>query len=97
MLGAWRDPVIGVRLRALLRAAAGTDEGAALVRRLAEDVVIDQVSTMLSIPRLRVAGALSHLLGLALAAPIIGIEPLAGASDDELAALLTPAIRTYLG
>jgi hypothetical protein len=39
---------------------------------------------------------MSHLIGLALTATILRVEPLASASDDELARLVAPAIRGYL-
>lgn len=45
---------------------------------------------------LRVATALTHLIGLMLGSTIIGIEPLASASEDELVALVAPAIAYYL-
>jgi AcrR family transcriptional regulator len=95
-VAAWRDPATGQPLQALLRSAASTDEGAALVRNLAENVVIDQAAAALGVPKLRVAVAMSHLVGLVLAATIIRVEPLASATDDELVALIAPTIQRYL-
>jgi AcrR family transcriptional regulator len=95
-LAAWRDPTTGQPLRAVLRSAASTDQGAALVRNLAENVLLERASAALGVPKLRVAVAMSHLIGLVLAATIISIEPLASASDDELVELIAPAIQRYL-
>src|SRR6266516_4435303 len=47
-------------------------------------------------PRVRAAGAFSQLIGFALAATILRAEPLASASEDELAALLAPSVQRYL-
>jgi hypothetical protein len=43
-----------------------------------------------------VATAVTHLLGLMVGSTIIGIEPLASASEDELVALVAPVIAQYL-
>jgi AcrR family transcriptional regulator len=92
----WRDPVTGQPLQAVLRSAAGTEQGAAMVRNLVEGVLLDRAAAALGVPKLRVAVALSHLLGLVLAATIVRIEPLASATEDELVELIAPAIERYL-
>ena len=93
---AWRDPVTGQRLQAVVRSAVGTKQGAASIRELAEDVLLDRVSAALGVSKLRVATAITHLIGLMLGSTIIGIEPLASASEDELVELVAPAIAHYL-
>ncbi|MEP7021490.1 MAG: TetR family transcriptional regulator [Pseudonocardiales bacterium] len=95
-LSVWRDPVTGQPLRAVLRSAASTEQGAAMVRNLVENVLLDRASSALGVPKLRVAVALSHLLGLVFGATIVRIEPLASASDDELVELIAPTIQRYL-
>jgi AcrR family transcriptional regulator len=92
----WRDPTTGQPLRAVLRSAASTDEGAALVRNLVQAVLLERISAALGVPKLRVAVAMSHLIGLVLGATVIAIEPLASASDDELVELIAPTIHRYL-
>lgn len=93
---AWRDPIVGQGLHAVLRRAVSEQESAALLRNFAENLILPQVAAALRVPELRVAAALSHLFGLLLGATILRIEPLASAADDELAALVAPAIRHYL-
>jgi AcrR family transcriptional regulator len=93
---AWRDPVTGQRLQAVARTAVSTAPGAATVRELADEVLLVGVSEALGVSTLRVAAALTHLVGLMLGATVIGIEPLASASEDQLVALVTPAIELYL-
>jgi hypothetical protein len=55
-----------------------------------------RVSGALGVSKLRVAAAMTHLIGLMLGSTIIGIEPLASASEDELVALVAPVIAGYL-
>ena len=92
----WRDPQTGQPLQALLRASASSDAGAATMREFVENVMLARLSTLLGIPRLRLAGGFAQLVGFALAATVIGIEPLASASEDELVALLAPSIQRYV-
>ena len=92
----WRDPQTGQPLQALLRASASSDAGAATMREFVENVMLARLSMLLGIPRLRLAGGFAQLVGFALAATVIGIEPLASASEDELVALLAPSIQRYV-
>jgi len=92
----WRDPQTGQPLQALLRASASSDAGAATMREFVENVMLARLSTLLGIPRLRLAGGFAQLVGFALAGTVIGIEPLASASEDELVALLAPSIQRYV-
>jgi AcrR family transcriptional regulator len=92
----WRDPASGQPLQALLRSAASTDQGAAMVRNLVENLLLERAAAALGVPKLRVAVAMSHLLGLVLGATILRIEPLASASDEELVELIAPTIHRYL-
>jgi AcrR family transcriptional regulator len=93
---AWREPATGQPLQAVLRRAVGTEQGAAAVRSLAENLLLPRITRALGVSKLQVATAMSHLIGLMLAATIIGIEPLASASEDELVELIAPTIARYL-
>ena len=93
----WRDPVTGQPLQALLRNAAATEQGATMMRQFVEDVMLPRVATELGISPGRAAGAFSQLIGFAMAATILQVEPLASASEDELVALLAPSVQRYLG
>jgi AcrR family transcriptional regulator len=92
----WRDPETGQPLQALLRASTSSDAGAATMREFVENVMLARLSTLLGIPRLRLAGGFAQLVGFALAGTVIGIEPLASASEDDLVALLAPSIQRYV-
>ncbi|MCW2596981.1 MAG: TetR family transcriptional regulator [Jatrophihabitans sp.] len=93
---AWHEPATGQRLQAVLRSAVSTEQGAASIRTFAEQVLLERVSGALGVSKLRVATAMTHLIGLMLGSTIIGIEPLASASEDELVALVAPVIAGYL-
>jgi hypothetical protein len=95
-LAAWRDPHTGQPLQAVLRSVVSTEQGALLVRNAVADVLLTRVSAALGVPRLRVAAAMSHLIGLVFGVTILQVEPLATATDDELVALVAPAIQRYL-
>ncbi len=92
----WRDPETGPRLQAVIRSAVGTAHGAASVRQLAEDILLERMAAAIGVSPLRVATAITQLIGLMIGATIIRIEPLASATEDELVALVTPGIAPYL-
>ena len=92
----WRDPDMGERLRAMLRSAAASADSGAAVRQLIEQVVLPRVAIALDISELRVAAMMSQLIGYAFAGMVIGAEPLASATEDEMVAVLTPTIEAYL-
>jgi AcrR family transcriptional regulator len=92
----WRDPQTGQPLQALLRAAASSDAGAATMRQFVENVMLARLTTLLDVPRLRLAGGFAQLIGFALVGIVIEIEPLASATEDELVALFAPTIQRYI-
>ncbi len=92
----WRDPRTGQPLQAMLRAAASSEQGAAMMRQFVEDVMFKRVSVALGISQLRAAGVFSQLIGLAMAATIVAAEPLASATEDDLVALLAPSVQRLL-
>jgi hypothetical protein len=83
---------------ALIRAAASEPEAAGLIREvltervllpLADRVVSDQ-------PRLRASLCASQFVGLAMARYVVGIEPLASTSREQLVRALAPVFEHYL-
>jgi len=92
----WRDPQTGQPLQALLRAAASSEAGAATLKQFVENVMLTRLAALLDVPRLRLAAGFAQLLGFALGGLVIGIEPLASASEDELVAVFAPSIQRYL-
>lgn len=93
---AWRDPVTGPPLVAAFRTTLSSQEGSALFRRFAQDVMVPRIAALLEIPPFRVTAILSQLVGLAVGRDLVGIEPLAGATEDELVALFAPVVQSHL-
>jgi AcrR family transcriptional regulator len=93
---AWRDPVVGLRLQGVLRTSMSTEQGSSMLRGFAEGFLLERLSAMLGVPKVRVAGAMTQLLGLALGATVLRIDALVAASDDELVDLIAPSVQGYL-
>ncbi|MEP6852450.1 MAG: TetR family transcriptional regulator [bacterium] len=93
---AWRSPDTGPALQSALRGAVATEEGTTTLRQFAEGVLVPFAAAALGIPAVRVAAAVSHLLGFALVSAIVGVEPLRSAPEDEVVALYVPGIRRLL-
>jgi len=95
-LQAWRDPVVGLRLQAVLRTAMSTDQGSTMLRGFTEGFLLERVPVLLDVPALRVAAAMTQLIGMALGATMLRIGVLAEASEDELVDLIAPSVQHYL-
>lgn len=93
---AWRDPATSHQLQAFFRAAATTDQGAVMARRLFEDVIVRQVVPLLHVEPAMLAAMLAQLLGYAFLSAIVRAEPLASAPEQDIVALLAPAVQCYL-
>jgi AcrR family transcriptional regulator len=93
---ACRDPVTGPRLGAALRTALASEEGSELFRKFAQEAMVPRLAGLLEVNPIRVTAIMSQLLGLALARDLVGVEPLAGASEDELVALFAPVVQRHL-
>lgn len=81
--------------------AAASSESLAQLRLVSEylsSTVVDGVVAAAGVPdaRLRVGLITSHLLGLATTRYLLRLEPVASATEDELAALIGPAIQALL-
>jgi AcrR family transcriptional regulator len=95
-VGIWRDAHLGPSLRAALREGAASESGAEVLRTFAAQFMLPRMSTLLALPEDVVAAALSQLLGYAMVAMVIEIEPLASAEVERVVELLGPAVQTYL-
>ncbi|HKX69526.1 MAG TPA: TetR family transcriptional regulator [Intrasporangium sp.] len=92
------DPVSGPAIIGVMRSAM--TEGAAhdVVRDFIDNVIIDGYARHLPGPdaRRRAALAASQIVGLAMARRVVGVEPLASMSVDELVEHVGPTIQRYL-
>lgn len=94
----WEDPPVRERLLALLRTAATNEQVAELFRGFVEQELVARVVAALGEEGagLRVELAMSQIVGLAMARYVFRVEPLASAGPEELAALVGPALQSYL-
>lgn len=93
--GAWEDPLLGSRLRALARAATESPTAATVMREALETHIfatLEENSTPEQFARLQVA--MSQLFGTAFARYILQIHPLADLELDELVDHVTPGLRS---
>ncbi len=98
VLTLWEQPGVLDRLLALIRAAATTEQVAQLMREFATEVLVGRIAAELDLeqPELRTELMISQVIGLAMARYVIGVEPLASATREELLPLLAPTFQRYL-
>ncbi|HSK22434.1 MAG TPA: TetR family transcriptional regulator [Egicoccus sp.] len=97
-ISVWGPPERRERLRVLLASVATDPEVAGLVREFVVDALLGPVAESLEVdrPRLRATLAGSQVIGFALLAYVIGIEPLASLDAEEIVAIYAPTIQHYL-
>jgi AcrR family transcriptional regulator len=97
-LAVWDDPGNGERLVAMLRAAQTNDDVAAVMRREVTDDLVGPVTRHTGIDDARQRGGLAAapLVGLATTRYLLRLEPVVGATPDEIVRWLAPTLQRYL-
>jgi AcrR family transcriptional regulator len=96
-LGMWADPAFRTPMLGLVRSAFTSDQGATLLREFVGSALLGRVAQAVGpLDPLRVEAAAGQLVGLVILRYVVRIEPLASASDDDLVALVAPALQHYL-
>ncbi|MBI1378403.1 MAG: TetR family transcriptional regulator [Frankiales bacterium] len=92
------DPETREQLAEMVRAGAGATKATASLREFLESAVVDRVVAFLGVPdaRMRVTLATSYLLGVATSRYVLQVEPIASATEDEIVALVAPAVQAAL-
>lgn len=92
------EPETREQIAAMVRAGTGAAQGAAPLREFLESVIIDRVASALRVPdaRMRVALAISYVVGIVGSRYVLRMEPLASATEDEVVRLVVPAVQTAL-
>jgi hypothetical protein len=92
-----------VRLLRSDTAAGATSDGSSVdqlraVSEFLSSTVIDRVVAAVGMPdaRMRVAVISSYLMGIVTSRYVLKLEPLASASDDEVVAMVGPAVQALL-
>lgn len=85
-------------VHSLVRSAVSNPEAAAILRRAIEGTALALFQRFLPGPEtaLRAELVASHMVGLFLARHILGVEPIASATEEELIELIAPVLRHYL-
>jgi len=91
----WSTPESAQPFLALVRSVASNEQIASLMRQFLEHTVVGPVSAALDLPPLRITGAASQGIGLAMARYVIKVEPLASATEDEVVDLVAPVMQHY--
>lgn len=109
-LARWEDPEVRPKLLATLAAATASKEGAEHLRDFLYSQLfaqvgialqdrpmdIEQVARTLGVPAININAAAAQVWGVVLYRYVLGMEPMASASPEELIALLSPTIQRYL-
>lgn len=97
-LGLWESADDRTRLLGFVRSVTTNEAAAGMLREAFGRVLVDRVAPRLSGPdvRLRVAAAMSQLVGLVMARYVVAIEPLASADLDDLVPVFAPTLQRYL-
>lgn len=92
------DPETRDQLAAMVRDGAGASQATASLREFLESAVVDRVVAALGVPdaRMRVTLATSYLVGIAVTRYVLRTEPIASATEDEIVALVAPAVQAAL-
>ncbi|MGH3432509.1 MAG: TetR family transcriptional regulator [Thermocrispum sp.] len=95
-LGVWSNPEARSPFLALIRSVASSEQAARMMREFLHRAIVDRLGPALGVPELRMTAVGTQLMGLALLRYIVRVEPLASASDDEVVAMIAPAIQHHL-
>ncbi len=97
VLTTWDDPASGPPLIALVRAAAGEESFADMLREYARSEIIDPIRQRLGDTHPERAAAVgTQILGLVYSRYILRLEPIASAPAAHLVATLAPALQAVI-
>jgi AcrR family transcriptional regulator len=96
-LETWDSPD-GSPMLGLLKSVVSNEAAAALLRDFVSREVLGPLAVAIKLdqPQLRASLAASQLIGLAMLRYVVKLEPLASASQDEVAGWLGPSVQRYL-
>ena len=96
--GIWDPPEGRQRLVALIRSAVSHEEAARMLREFLAREVFGRVAAELGVPdpQMRAGLAVSQMLGVALLRYVMGLEPMASATPEQLVEQLAPTLQRYL-
>lgn len=92
------NPETREQMAEMVRDGAGATKATAALREFLETELVDRVVAALGVPdaRMRVVLATSYLMGIAASRYVLQVEPLASATEDEVVAMVAPAVQAAL-
>lgn len=103
VLSAWEVDEVRDTFLGLLRSAVTSEQAATMLREFVADSILGRLAEVAGArgggtaeADYRAALVASQVVGLALARYVLGLEPLAAASQDDLAAAIGPTLERYL-
>ena len=101
MLRAWDVAEIRAAFLGLLRTAATTDQGLAMLREFVTSTILASLVRAAGLGddaegRYRAALVASQVVGLGFTRYLLGLEPVASARTEDLVAAIGPAVQRYL-
>jgi AcrR family transcriptional regulator len=101
MLRAWDVAGIRTAFLGLLRSAATTDQGVAMLREFVTSTIVASLTQVAGLSddaegRFRATLVASQVVGLGFARYVLGLEPLASATTGDLVAAIGPTVQRYL-
>jgi AcrR family transcriptional regulator len=91
----WGDPRLRGQAIALLRSAATSERGAAMLREFAASALMARVAEGVGVSRLQINAAAGQMIGVMILRYVLAVEPIASATEDELVELLAPTLQRY--
>ncbi len=97
-LSLWEDPDTSGPLRATVVSAFSNDQALERLRHFIVTTVLEQARPHLppDDPDLRLATAMTHIIGIALGRYLLQAPPLVAADLDDIVALVGPSVQRYL-
>jgi AcrR family transcriptional regulator len=94
----WDGPEVGPLLLGIVRSATTDATAAGMLRRMLSEGPLGAIAAAIDLPDAEARAGLagSQLVGLVMARYVIGVEPIASMSADEVAAAVGPTIQRYL-
>jgi len=98
VLGVWEGPDTRDQTLALLRSAVTNERAAAMLRGFVTTAILGTIAGVVPAEDAEYRAALvaSQIVGLGFARFVIGIEPLASTSVEDLAAAVGPTVQRYV-
>ena len=95
--GMWAEPTFRTPMLGLVRSAFTGEQGATMLREFVGTALLGRVAQAVGpVDPLRVQAAAAQLVGVVILRYVVRLEPLASASEDEIVALVGPALQRYL-